>query len=798
MKSLLRILHLEDNQNDAELVCSMLEADGIMCDVVRAETRDDFHKALEDDGFDLIISDYTLPSFDGLSALKIAQEKSPDIPFIFVSGTIGEDSAIESLLSGATDYVLKNKLSRLVPAVRRALHEAEFHKEQKRANEELAHQARMAAFRADVGFTLSHGGTLDTMLQKCTGAVIRHLDAALACIWVSTLDRNILELQAKAGMSTLLDNSYSQVPVGKSKIGLIVQERKAQLMNSVPPDAGIADQEWAKSEGIVSFAGFPLLAEDRAVGVIAMFGRKPLTDRILSPLAAVSVAIAQTIERKRAEEKIREQAALIDVDPDAILVHDMEERITFYNKGAERLYGWTKEEILGKRATETIFKDNPAQFEEAKTSLLTHGRWEGEWKHHTKDGKELIVESHWTLVRDHKGEPAFVYVVNTDITEKKKLEQQFLRAQRMDSIGTLAGGIAHDLNNVLAPILMAVDILKRRFSDIQGRRILDTLEASAKRGADLVKQVLTFARGAEGEREVLQLKHVINEMVKIVNEIFPKSLQVQTDIPNNLQPVLGDPTQLHQVLLNLCVNARDAMPDGGILTIGAENVELDENYARMHIEAKAGPYVLIKVSDTGTGIPPYIIDKIFEPFFTTKERGKGTGLGLSTVHAIVKSHKGFINVYSEVGKGTTFNVYLPAQTEHEVASTPEKRLELPSGHGETILVVDDESAICEIAKQTLETYGYRVITAGDGIEALALYAEKKEEVDVVLIDMMMPNISGQATIRAMRNIDPDVKIIATSGLPKLSTGLLGTDVQAFLLKPYTAEKLLTTLHGLLK
>ena len=510
------------------------------------------------------------------------------------------------------------------------------------------------------------------------------------------------------------------------------------------------------------------------------------------------VAIRNDItESKRAEEQLREQATLLDNAQDAILVRDLDDKILFCNKSAERIYGWPLAEVLGKKITEIIYKDNVAQYDEAKRILLSKGEWKGELRQLTKDGKDIIAESRWTLVRDDRGEPKSVLVINTDVTEKRKIEAQFLRAQRMESIGTLASGIAHDFNNLLSPILMSIQLLQARITDEDGQRLLTMLQASAERGASLVKQVLSFARGVEGERITLQTRHLIKEIVKILNDTLPKSIEVEYEGSEDLSVVAGDATQLHQVLMNFCVNARDAMPGGGKLTITAANVSIDENYARMNLEAKPGRFVVISITDNGIGIPPHIVNKIFEPFFTTKEHGKGTGLGLSTALGIVKGHGGFINVYSEVGRGTQFKIHLPA-AETPFAMPSEHFGSLALGHGELILVVDDEIAIREITKGTLEAYGYRALTAADGTEAVALYAQHKDEIRLVLTDLMMPYMDGPVTIRALQKLNPQVKIVASSGLADNGRmAELNGNVQGFLPKPYTAEKLLTTLSELL-
>jgi PAS domain S-box-containing protein len=512
------------------------------------------------------------------------------------------------------------------------------------------------------------------------------------------------------------------------------------------------------------------------------------------------VAIRTDItERKRAEEQLREQAELLNHARDAIVVRDLEDRILFWNKSAERIYGWSVEEAVGRNVRDLIYDGLSPGFEEAKEVLVEKGEFRGEMKHITKTGAEIIVESHWALVTDDLGNPRLNLVINTDITDSKRLQAQFLRAQRMESIGTLAGGIAHDLNNLLSPILMAVQLLQAKTTDDDSRRLLATLRTSAERGAGLVHQVLSFARGLEGEHITLQPRHLIREIAKILKDTIQKSIEVEVRSDRDLWTIAGDATQLHQVLMNLCVNARDAMPHGGRLTIGAANAVLDENYARMNIDARPGRFVCITVSDNGIGIPAPFINRIFEPFFTTKEHGKGTGLGLSTVMGIVKGHNGFVNVYSEIARGTQFKVYLPASDASSEHDTEEVR-HLPRGRGELILVVDDEAAIREVTESTLTASGYRVLLAGDGTEAVAHYARQGDKIKIVLTDMMMPYMDGLATVRALKRMNPELKIIASSGLGDVSkfTEAADAGVKTFLHKPYTAEKLLQTIAEVLR
>jgi PAS domain S-box-containing protein len=512
---------------------------------------------------------------------------------------------------------------------------------------------------------------------------------------------------------------------------------------------------------------------------------------------------ADITERKHMEEKLRqreEQYRLITENvADLIAVLDLEGKRLYNSPSYNDLLG-DPQSLRGTDSFEEIHPDDRVRIRQVFQETVKTGIGQrAEYRFLLKDGSFRYVESQGSVIKDQEGKPAKILVVSRDVTEKKRLEEQFLRAQRMESIGTLAGGIAHDLNNVLAPIMMAIELLRMRNPDRESQRMFDTLEASAERGSGIVKQVLAFSRGLGGERLVLQPKHLIGEVAKIIKETFPKSISLNLRVPEGLWTLLADPTQVHQVLLNLCVNARDAMPDGGTLTISLENIQLDESYARMQSEAKAGPYVMIGVSDTGAGISPEIIDRIFDPFFTTKEINKGTGLGLSTVLGIIRSHGGFINVYSELRKGTVFKTYLPAHTAPEVPSTEQGEPELLVGHGEGVLVVDDELSIREITKETLEAHGYSVITASDGTEALSLYVQRQNEIDVVITDLLMPYLDGATTVRALQKINPLVKVIVASGMAsdEYNAKSPGSNVQAFLMKPYTAEKLLTTLSRVL-
>ena len=503
-------------------------------------------------------------------------------------------------------------------------------------------------------------------------------------------------------------------------------------------------------------------------------------------------------ERKQAEEKIREQAALLDNATDAIYVTALDFTILYWNRGAERIYGWTSDEILNRKTTEFISPDLAAT-EALAAVLLEQGSWSGERSQKNKSGQSVEVFSRMMLVRNEQCQPKAFFVINTDITEKKQLEAQFLRAQRLESIGALASGIAHDLNNVLAPIIIGVPLLREMVQDPTARRLLRTMQSSAQRGAAIVKQVLTFARGVEGERMLLQPSHLIWEMEKLAAETFPKNIQVEFNVAADLWPVLGDATQLHQALMNLCVNARDAMPGGGVLTMDAANIVLSKETAAKIPGAQQGSYVCLRVIDTGTGIPPEVEAKLFEPFFTTKGAGKGTGLGLSTVLGIARSHGGFVQVTSKVGQGSTFELYVPATTTGEVEVKPTYAPPWPHAHGECVLVVDDEAAVREVARQALMEFGYRVITAGRGAEALGIFQERRQEIQLVLTDMMMPEMDGPTLVAALRVLDPQVRIVGITGMADAAgmSGLKTLELSAMLAKPFTIEKLLEVIRGAL-
>lgn len=508
-------------------------------------------------------------------------------------------------------------------------------------------------------------------------------------------------------------------------------------------------------------------------------------------------------ERKEIEQSLRESEERFrqlaeNINEVFWMSNPDKSEILYVSPAYDEIWGRSSEHLYEspKDWLDAIHPDDRAAVERAAVTDQVGGGYSVTYRIIRPDGSLRWIRDQAFPVMDKFGQVYRIVGTASDITEAKVMEQQFLRAQRMESIGTLAGGIAHDLNNLLSPILIGVDLLTKTVDDPNAVALIETIRQSARRGSDLVKQVLSFARGVDGSRVVVQVGYLIDELGSIIANSFPKTIEFKKSVPRNLQPVLGDPTQLNQVLLNLCVNARDAMQSGGVLSLGVRNVDIDDRYAAMDGGISAGAYVMIEVADTGVGMSKEIQERIFEPFFTTKELHQGTGLGLSSVLGIIRSHGGFVNVESEVGKGSTFSVYLPvldgvSAEVAPVASGSDPEL-LPKGSGECILVVDDEVSVLTITQQTLESFGYAVVTAEDGAQAVARYVEKRGEIALVLIDMVMPVMDGPSCVSVLQRLNPEVCVVAASGLtpnadPKRMRDL---GVKHFLPKPYSADDLL--------
>jgi two-component system cell cycle sensor histidine kinase/response regulator CckA len=636
MKASLRILHLEDNPFDAEIVSATLEADAIDCELVRVETREQFVAAVERECFDLILADCTLPSFDGMSALTIARETCPETPFIFISGWLGEEVAIETLKSGATDYVLKNRMSRLCPSVRRAVQEVDQKKERQRAEEALQSSQRFAQQIADASPNLLY--LYDVINQR--NAYINHT--------ISKITR------------------YSMEDIHGQKLGFLVT----------------------------------LLHPD---------------------------------------------------DKDSV---------------CEQIKQW-----------ETLEDDEITEMEYRLKRADNDWRW--------------LHSSHTVFSRTPEGKPLLILGTAQDITEKKRLEEQLHHAQKMESIGTLAGGIAHDFNNLLTAIIGNAQLgLANMEDDDPVKDRLMEIEKAGKRAGELTRQLLVFSRRQRIERRLININDTIGDFLKMLHRIIGEDVEVRFLTDAGLPMVLIDPGQIEQVIMNLAVNARDAMSGGGQLIIEIHTVTLDDSYCHEHAFITPGQYVQIVFSDTGSGMDSETQQRIFEPFFTTKDVGKGTGLGLATVYGIIKQHDGFIQVYSEVGHGTTFKIYLPISHEAVEEILPEVQTK-PVGGLETILVVEDELGLRRLAKQILSELGYTVLTAEDGEQAMDIYKASKDQIDLMLVDVIMPKMGGREVYEQLQKMGSKTPIIFMTGYSTemFQSNFIENKGAALIQKPYSVISL---------
>lgn len=868
----LQILIAEDNPADGRLLLRALGKAGLEFEHHLVDNEADYRRHLRPE-LDVIISDYEMPQFGAMRALEILQESRLAIPFIIVSGTIGEDLAVEAMKRGAMDYLLKDRLTRIGVSVTQAIEQGRSAQGRLKAQEALRESEerfRQLVQNIEQVFWMSSPDKGEMLFvsaayeriwgRSCESLYAspkewleaihpddraRILDAALkqqvtgtyheeyrivrpdgSVRWIS--DRAFPVRNAEgavyrvAGIAediterhrvreslrmfrTLVDHSEDTFEVLDPETGQFLDVNARG-----PAELGCSREEYLKMrvfdiDPLVSPHVWRELIKEMERGESArgegLHVRKDgsaypveFTAKLVQLERPYVVASVRDItERKLAEQRVHEQAAMLDLAHDAIIVRGFEDGVvTFWNRGAEKLYGWTRAEAVGKEVGALIFLDSK-RVQHINSELLKAGEWDGENQHQAKDGKKLVVSSRTTLVRDSQGQPKAVFVIHTDITEQKELEARFLRAQRMESIGTLASGVAHDLNNILAPILMSAPLLRRDLKPDLRENIISGIELSAERGASIVKQVLAFGRGLEGERQPMQIRTVIKDVVKILSETFPKNVHLETGLPAELWPIVADATQIHQILLNLCVNARDAMPCGGKLQLRASNVELDESYVSMLPGATVGPNVLLEVEDSGEGIAPEIVERIFDPFFTTKGVGKGTGLGLSTVLGIVKSHGGHISVSSEAGRGTKFLIHLPAlKASNPLTDAKQASQEPPMGHGECVLVVDDEEHVRRSVRFALEAHGYTVLLAADGTDGLATFAQKADQIALVLTDLMMPYMDGVALIHALRRINERIPIVASTGLgqKRQISELEQLKIQGMLMKPYGSDALL--------
>jgi two-component system, cell cycle sensor histidine kinase and response regulator CckA len=717
----MQLLHLEDSATDAELIALVIRREWPHCNIQHVATATDYRAALEVGSFDLILSDYTLPGFDGLSALALARNRYPKTPFLFLSGTIGEERAVEALKRGATDYVIKDRPTRLVPAIRQAM--AMLDESERRRRTEAALRENEERFRQ--------------------------------------ITENVLELIA------LIDRSGRRVyanPAYRELLGEKAVAVGSDAFAEIHPD----DRERARglflqtlATGATQHGEYRLRLPDGSERQLESHA-SVLRDAA-GEFAHVLLVGRDVTARRDADARLREQASLLDRARDAIIATDLDHRIAYWNASAERLYGWKAGEVFGQRLQDLNLGFDPLKFATARTQLLAGGEWRGDFRLTTKAGETVIVESTWSLVVENDGRPRSILYIDTDVTERKKLETQLLRAQRMESIGTLAGGVAHDLNNVLTPILLSIELLATKLTTQEDRRLIEKTKASATHGAALVQQLLAFARGADAKRTRIEPAVALNDLRPLIRQSLPPSIDLAIASAERPWSIQADATQFNQVVINLCINARDAMPQGGRVAITTRNVEVGDALAAANPGTRPGTFVQISVVDSGTGIPPAIIEQIFDPFFTTKASGKGTGLGLSMVAGIMKSHGGFVQVESEPGRGAAFHLFFPAMAEK---SPPLFKDENPAagGSGEGILLVDDEPIVRDTLQLLLQRAGYRVFPAADGGTAITEFDRRKADIALVITDMMLPDILGTEVVRNLRQRRATLPIIAISGM----------------------------------
>ncbi len=508
--------------------------------------------------------------------------------------------------------------------------------------------------------------------------------------------------------------------------------------------------------------------------------------------ALYTIVARDITERRRSEARLREQAALLDRATDAIQVVDLKGRIRYWNRGAERLYGWSAKETVGQSVLDLYAAGNADQQRTAVQSVLMRDEWSGELTHVNKDGRVVVVEGRWSLVRDDKDRPHSILLIHTDVTEKRALELRLRQTQKMEAIGRLAGGVAHDFNNLLTVIQGYSEmILGGSTLDQSSRELISEVYRAGEKAAGLTRQLLAFSRQQMLAPRVLDLNALVQEMEKLLRRLIGADIEVAASLSPNVGMVRADPGQLEQVVMNLAVNARDAMPTGGRLTIETRNVDVHESYFSEQSGVKPGPYVLLAFTDTGIGMDPATRARIFEPFFTTKEAGKGTGLGLATVHGIVQQSGGFLDVYSELGRGTSFKVYLPRLPEGADASiSPSSAEPMPSGT-ETILLVEDDPGIRSLARVALQSYGYRVLEAANGPEGVEVGRTHPGTIHLLATDVVLPKASGREVAEQLRPARPTMKVLYVSGYTDdaiVRHGVLTADL-AFLQKPYTPSTL---------
>jgi len=883
MKTPLRILHLEDDPKDAELIRATLEAAGFAPEIVVVQTKADYLEQLGQ-GWDLVLSDYKLPQFDGLQALELFKERGLDIAFILISGTIGEEAAVAAMQAGASDYILKDRLARLGPVVQRGLRETVERRARLRAeaalreSEEhltaLVHSVDGIVWEADavtfqftfvssqaerlLGYPLArwleeptfwaehiHPEDRETTVRFCVANTqenrdhefeYRMLAADGRTIWlrdiVAVVSDNGQAVKLRGLMVDITGRREAEAALHASETrwqfalegagdgvwdwdvstdAVFFSKQWKHMLGLTDAEVGTGLEDWSSRvhpddlprvmadlqphlDGVTtSYTNeHRVRCKDGSYSWILDRGLVITRDAVGKPLRVVGTHTDITA-RRAAEEQMRLLEASVARLNDAVMITEADllvapgPRIVFVNDAAERMTGYNRAELIGQ--TPRLFqgpKTDRAELDRVAAALRQGKPVHAELINYTKAGADYWVEMDITPVESGSGVVTHFVAIERDVTARKTLETQMISAQRHEAIGTLASGLAHDLNNILTPMLLMTDLLEHPNMDSGDRQLLASAKTSAQRGAAIVRQLLAYSRGAEGERQLVAMTLLIQEMTSVARATFPRDITVIEDTDVDLWSLVADVTQIQQILMNLFVNARDAMPAGGELSITATNVELVDGDLRLGPSGHPGRFVHVAVRDTGTGIPRPIIDRIFEPFFTTKAIGMGSGLGLSSVLGIVRSHSGFITADSTPAHGTTFHVYLPATGEAPPTRMGEPTPPPTVAHGATILVVDDEVPILRLAQRCLEKNGYRVLTATNGQEALKLFEAHERDIQLVLTDLMMPVMGGVEFARALHLLAPELRVIGASGLEAITVD----GIDELLEKPFTVDALL--------
>ncbi|HTL57044.1 MAG TPA: PAS domain S-box protein [Candidatus Limnocylindrales bacterium] len=757
MSEFLRILHLEDDPDYSELVKGMLEEEGMQIGLALVDNMTDFREAVAKSAFDIILADYSLPTCTGLEALQTARQIRPDVPFLLVSGTIGEKAAIESLRQGATDYVLKNWPERLVPAIRRAVQE-----NQERHQRLLA---ETALTRKENYFRALTENSVDILTILNPEGVFQYNSPSIKHVLgyepEELVGRNAFELVhpddltgARQGFAEALQNPERRV----------TREFRCRRQ----------DGSWCHLEAV----GQNRLKDVQIDGIV-------LNSRDIS-------------ERKQAEARLRLQSAALESAANAIFITDGMGNVTWVNQAFTQLTGYSAQEVIGKNPR--LLKSgrhDPAFYRNLWEDILAGRVWQAEMVNRRKDGSLYTEESTITPVRDERGAITHFIAVKQDVTARKELESQLRQMQKMEAIGQLASGVAHDFNNLLLVIGGNAELALTATEPLSDelRTCLNQITAASKRAGNLTRQLLVFGRKQAMQFQKLNLNDVISDLIKMLNRIIGEDVRLQCSFHKELPFVQGDVGMMEQVIVNLVVNARDAMPRGGQLEISTEGTRVDEKHARAHPESRAGEFVSIRVRDSGMGIAPEDLPRIFEPFFTTKQPGKGTGLGLATVYGIVKQHQGWVEVVSEVGTGTTFRIFLPTVASPAGADQSPQAEPRPRGGNEDILVVEDDSMLRTVTRRFLEAYGYHVREAASGQEALDICHTPGVKPDLLLTDIVLPDdLTGRELAQRLQAERPQLKVVFTTGysqyLAGKDTAFVHRNQRHFLQKPYSANVLL--------